>query len=535
MMTTRPKALQQQQRYEREAALAEIEQSRKTLLDKLKDYKGEQLEVINEASAFAGETVERNNDLLLPPYPTRPPQSLRRDNGYLPSLHKIVRNGVTSGDATNGEKKDPHELERNKNSRGMGSFLGVAAKTVLTLVGVVSVLSLSGFGPKFSGRETPLKLLSFFNQQASEEKRSSINCPPGKILVVENGEARCLVKERVEVPFSSAAAKPDVNYGCVSIEEASTIPLDSYKGMKHYLEELLERKSVKREDALKSIIKGLTFYSNSECLLAIIIDNEDNEYEIYRELLPVLSKALKSGPKPLKELECLAITSLFGSTRSEETENAMQILWNFIQSDTNHSSDVLHAAISAWLFLVASLDGWRFSYNRWQGAISYFLNLLQNGDPSLSLIAAEGLALLFESKIIDKFSFKEQNSSTPMYTYTEETFKGVVLEKLRLALEQITHQNVADKMKVQYLRTLNYFQFNYLKSFLGDEGFYIHMKTSINKRFVFEDKHIKRISKDKIAKRKNMIKGLLDKEKTISMTKYRKSAEERKLMGLWNE
>ncbi|XP_024032587.1 plastid division protein PDV2-like, partial [Morus notabilis] len=207
-------ALQQQQRYEREAALAEIEQSRKTLLDKLKDYKGEQLEVINEASAFAGETVERNNDLLLPPYPTRPPQSLRRDNGYLPSLHKIVRNGVTSGDATNGEKKDPHELERNKNSRGMGSFLGVAAKTVLTLVGVVSVLSLSGFGPKFSGRETPLKLLSFFNQQASEEKRSSINCPPGKILVVENGEARCLVKERVEVPFSSAAAKPDVNYGC---------------------------------------------------------------------------------------------------------------------------------------------------------------------------------------------------------------------------------------------------------------------------------------------------------------------------------
>ncbi|EXB63626.1 hypothetical protein L484_026968 [Morus notabilis] len=347
-----PEALQQQQRYEREAALAEIEQSRKTLLDKLKDYKGEQLEVINEASAFAGETVERNNDLLLPPYPTRPPQSLRRDNGYLPSLHKIVRNGVTSGDATNGEKKDPHELERNKNSRGMGSFLGVAAKTVLTLVGVVSVLSLSGFGPKFSGRETPLKLLSFFNQQASEEKRSSINCPPGKILVVENGEARCLVKERVEVPFSSAAAKPDVNYGCVSIEEASTIPLDSYKGMKHYLEELLERKSVKREDALKSIIKGLTFYSNSECLLAIIIDNEDNEYEIYRELLPVLSKALKSGPKPLK-----------------------------------HSSDVLHVAISAWLFLVASLDGWRFSYNRWQGAISSFLNLLQNGDPSLSLIA----------------------------------------------------------------------------------------------------------------------------------------------------
>lgn len=209
--------MQQQQRYEREVALDEIEQSRKTLLDKLKDYKGEELEVINEASAFAGETVERNNDLLLPPYPSRPPHSLCRDDGYLQhftSVHKTVRNGITSDDGSNGEKKNLNESERNKNSRGLGSFLGAAAKTVFTLVGVVSVLSLSGMGPKFVGRETPLKFLSLVNQPASKEKRSTVKCPPGKILVLENGEARCLVKERVEVPFSLATAKPDVNYGC---------------------------------------------------------------------------------------------------------------------------------------------------------------------------------------------------------------------------------------------------------------------------------------------------------------------------------
>lgn len=215
--------MQQQQQYEREVALDEIEQSRKTLLDKLKDYKGEELEVINEASAFAGETVERNNDLLLPPYPSRPPHSFCRDDGYLQhftSMHKVVRNGITfqngitSEDGSNGEKKNLNESERNRNSRGLGSFLGAAAKTVFTLVGVVSVLSLSGFGPKFVGRETPLKFLSLFNQPASEEKRSTVKCPPGKILVLENGEARCLVKERVEVPFSLATAKPDVNYGC---------------------------------------------------------------------------------------------------------------------------------------------------------------------------------------------------------------------------------------------------------------------------------------------------------------------------------
>ncbi|PON43652.1 Plastid division protein PDV [Trema orientale] len=210
-------ALQQQQRYEREVAITEIEQSRKTLLDKLKEYKGEELEVINEASAFAGETVEQNNDLLLPPYPSRPPHSLRRDNGYLPhfpSMHKFVGNGVVSGDPANGAKNSVSDSEQNKNTRGLGFFLGAAAKTVFTLVGVVSVLSLSGFGPKFLNRNARLKLLGSFHQPETEEKRSKIKCPPGRILVVENGEARCLVKERVEVPFSSAAAKPDVNYGC---------------------------------------------------------------------------------------------------------------------------------------------------------------------------------------------------------------------------------------------------------------------------------------------------------------------------------
>lgn len=73
-------ALQQQQRYEREATLAEIDHSRKVLLKKLKEYKGEDLEVIHEASAFASETVEHNDDLLLPPYPSRPPHSLVSDN-----------------------------------------------------------------------------------------------------------------------------------------------------------------------------------------------------------------------------------------------------------------------------------------------------------------------------------------------------------------------------------------------------------------------------------------------------------------------
>jgi hypothetical protein len=213
--------LQQQQRYEREVALAEIENSRKMLLDKLNEYKGKDLEVIHEASAFACETVEPNNDLLLPPYPSRPPKSLCLENGYLPQFSKSLRNGKIASDPTNEAKKNVSESARGQSQsgsqdsrKGLGFFVGAAGKTVLTLVGLVSVLSMSGFGPNFAKKDALSKVLGLFQQPAPEKRRSNIHCPPGKVLVFENGEARCLVKERVEVPFSSVVAKPDVNYGC---------------------------------------------------------------------------------------------------------------------------------------------------------------------------------------------------------------------------------------------------------------------------------------------------------------------------------
>lgn len=208
--------MQQQQRYEREVALGEIEQSRKMLLEKLKEYKGEDLEVIQEASAFAGETVEHNNDLLLPPYPSRRPQSLV-DNHYLshfPHTHKSVRNGVIAGEA----KKNLNESESSKAqdmsenpSRGLGRFIGAAAKIMLTL-GMISMLNLSGFGPSLGKISIPFKIVDLFQQPKTKEQRHN-ECPPGRILVLEGGEARCVVKERVEIPFESLAAKPDVNYG----------------------------------------------------------------------------------------------------------------------------------------------------------------------------------------------------------------------------------------------------------------------------------------------------------------------------------
>ncbi|KAH0934770.1 hypothetical protein HID58_011887 [Brassica napus] len=171
--------------------------SRKVLLEKLKDYKGKELQVLREASTFAGERVDYENDLLLPPYHVHPPLSLGLDNnnGYLPLLpckQKISdENGFGSGHVRKEtEVGSPHGVVR---------FFGSVAKIMLPIIGVISILFASGYGPEIRKRG----------------KRTPNQCPPGKVLVIEDGEARCLVKERVEIPFDSVLAKRDVTYGYV--------------------------------------------------------------------------------------------------------------------------------------------------------------------------------------------------------------------------------------------------------------------------------------------------------------------------------
>ncbi|KAI3870729.1 hypothetical protein MKX03_024083 [Papaver bracteatum] len=211
-------ALQQQQKYEREVILAEIDQSRKILLDKLNDYKGEELEVIQEASAFASETVEHSDDLLLPPYPSRPPDSLILNKGY-PSNFISTRTSTQNG--INGEDKKTSELGEKqtasppeKPSKRLKHIFVAAAKSVITIVSVISLLRLAGFQTRMRRSSAQFKISNPFQKSAAEEKQRLIECPPGKVLVIENGEPRCLVKERVEIPFESVVTAPNVNYGC---------------------------------------------------------------------------------------------------------------------------------------------------------------------------------------------------------------------------------------------------------------------------------------------------------------------------------
>ncbi|KAL4588782.1 hypothetical protein LXL04_001677 [Taraxacum kok-saghyz] len=201
--------LQQQQWYEKEASLAEIDYSRKKLLQKLKAYKGEDLDVIHEATTFASSAVEKENtDLLLPPYPTRLSPSLDPDNGYL--SHFSLTPKILTNDPPNGHPKGSLHQSEPKTFR---QVIMAVAKRVIPIVGFIAALHLSGF--EFGRRGSQPKVWGISGEQGNEEQSEMmVECPPGKVLVVENGESRCLVKERVEIPFKSVVTVPDVNYGC---------------------------------------------------------------------------------------------------------------------------------------------------------------------------------------------------------------------------------------------------------------------------------------------------------------------------------
>lgn len=213
-------ALQHQQLYEKEEALAGIVYSQEKLLQKLKEYKGENLDVIHEAIAFVGETVEENSDLLLPPYPSRPSFTLVSNKTHIShfqSSHLPTQNGEINGRQRNGLTKDllgSNQTEAKTPFKMVKHFVAGAAKTVLTVLGVISVLTLAGFEPSLKKRDNHIKFINLFQLHGGDEKERTIECPAGKVPVVENGEIRCVVRERVEVPFESAVATPDVSYGC---------------------------------------------------------------------------------------------------------------------------------------------------------------------------------------------------------------------------------------------------------------------------------------------------------------------------------
>ncbi|RVX15126.1 hypothetical protein CK203_008081 [Vitis vinifera] len=151
----------------------------------------------------------------------------------------------------------------------------------------------------------------------------------------------------------------------------------------------------------KGSAKEISLAAHTIGLMAVAVAHRARE--VYVESLPVLSAALKSGSVSSKYiLECLVLVTFFGAENCEDTQSAMQMIWEFIHKKS--ASTVLATAISAWAFLLASMDGWKLSYKHWQGATSYLSNLLKEEDEAVRLAAGEALALILEIGFLEKFS-----------------------------------------------------------------------------------------------------------------------------------
>ncbi|TKW30287.1 hypothetical protein SEVIR_2G026300v4 [Setaria viridis] len=215
--------LQHQQRYERETILSQIDRSRRSLLCKLKEYKGQDCEVIHEAAAFAGEKIENDDGLILPPYSNHVTNSFVLDDlyplNYVSKPKKSLHNGLGSDGATQDGTRTNGTENRNTSTPSCGlrggitSFIGWMAKTAVMVVGAVSIMKAAGYEPVIGTNSIKLDIAGLFGKAAATANEEERRCPPGKVMVLEGGRAHCVVKERVEVPFDTNLAAPDASYG----------------------------------------------------------------------------------------------------------------------------------------------------------------------------------------------------------------------------------------------------------------------------------------------------------------------------------
>ncbi|KAG2699008.1 hypothetical protein I3760_07G173100 [Carya illinoinensis] len=166
--------------------------------------------------------------------------------------------------------------------------------------------------------------------------------------------------------------------------------------------------------------KEISLASHAIGLLALTVGPGDNAHEILEESITPLSQAFKSVSDSLKIsalLECLAIITFVGGNDSEETERSMQIMWQVLNPKlgsnvvaSKPSAAVITAVVSAWSFLLTTMDGFSLNPKHWQESISYLSSLLDKDDRSIRIAAGEALALIFEIGSVEKF-FGEAKSS----------------------------------------------------------------------------------------------------------------------------
>uniref|UniRef100_A0A7N0TQT3 Interferon-related developmental regulator N-terminal domain-containing protein n=1 Tax=Kalanchoe fedtschenkoi TaxID=63787 RepID=A0A7N0TQT3_KALFE len=227
---------------------------------------------------------------------------------------------------------------------------------------------------------------------------------------------------------------------------ADMVELNRDDMLDHAVDALYEKRGSTREKALAAIIEGFKSHVQIEfvekqsatllhqCLssvkrvsvreialashviglLALTVGCGANANEIFEESLPPISQALKSGIEVSKTaalLECLAIVRFVGGNDPKEKEKSMQLMWQLIRPKlgpnvvaVKPSPALISAVVTAWAFVLTSIDGNSCDPKQWQETVSHLSTLLDKDNRSVRIAAGEALAVIFEMGRLDKFS-----------------------------------------------------------------------------------------------------------------------------------
>lgn len=199
------------------------------------------------------------------------------------------------------------------------------------------------------------------------------------------------------------------------------------------------------QQCLNSIKKGsakeVALASHAIGLLALTAGPGEKAQEILEESLSPISDALRTRPETSKTvslLQCLALITFVGGEDPEQTEKTMHILWQVVHpklgpnvATSKPSPAVIAMVVSAWSFLLTTMDGWALNPKSWQESISYFSTLLDKDDRALRMPAGEALALIFEVGSLDKFCGETKDSSDHCIDEAKDSRKLMYLHGLR--------------------------------------------------------------------------------------------------------
>lgn len=280
-------------------------------------------------------------------------------------------------------------------------------------------------------------------------------------------------------------------------------PKQQFLALERYLEQLFEKRGSTREKALSLIVDSFKNnvqrrFVNVKCitllhrclnsikqgsareiclasqvigLLSITVGCTDGlAHEILEDSVSVLSTSLESASEPLKIaslLDCLAVITFVGGQNIEETERSMQVIWQIFHPNSgshgvnsDHTSHIFTVAISAWTFLLTTIDNWNIDSKLWRESMSYFLNLLHNNHLPLRMAAGEALALIFEIGNLKKF-FDESKSLIEGSTHkggeehpSLEGLKDKILNQVRILSMEVENNESTEKGLIKSHQTL---------------------------------------------------------------------------------